>query len=94
MHTILRNLNLLDSAGRLSITNLAVVILLIKLAMSPSNLADAGALFVTLLNYGHKRKVTAETSNSELNTRMSQIETRVSEAESSVASAMLKIGLK
>lgn len=49
-------LNLLDRGGKLSLTNLAVVICLFKIALAPAfSLADMGVLLLTLLNYAHKR---------------------------------------
>lgn len=49
-------LNLLDHKKRLSISNAAVVICVIKIALAPQvSLVDAGALLVALLNYSHKR---------------------------------------
>lgn len=52
----LRFFNLLDRANRLSITNSAVYVLIIKIAVAPSiDWAVVAGLLVTLLNYGHKR---------------------------------------
>lgn len=53
---ILAFLNLQDSNGNLSITNLAVYAALVKAILTPgSNLEDAGILLVAILNYSHKR---------------------------------------
>lgn len=49
-----------DSGKRLSVTNCAVIIALVKLALSHSNPVDAGALFATVLNYAHRRYVGAQ----------------------------------
>ena len=51
----LKFLNLLDSSGCLSLTNLAVYIAMFKMASSHAAPIDAGALFASLLNYAHKR---------------------------------------
>ena len=49
-------LNLQDSNGNLSITNLAVYAALVKMMFVPgASLEDAGILLVTILNYSHKR---------------------------------------
>lgn len=54
--------NLLDAEGRLSISNSGVYVLLVKVAMSPTiDWPTAAGLLVTLLNYSHKRMVTAGT---------------------------------
>lgn len=54
-------LGLLDQEKKLSLTQLAVWITLIKLALAPStSLVDLGALLVTVANYAHKRAVNSE----------------------------------
>ena len=56
MLKLLKFMNCLDRAGRLSITNLGVIVLLVKVAVSPNmDWAVVAGLLVTLLNYGHKR---------------------------------------
>lgn len=55
----LRFLNLVDRSCNLSITNIAVIVLITKIAMAPTlDWQTAAALLVTLLNYAHKRKET------------------------------------
>jgi len=49
-------LNLLDNAGNLSLTNIAVIVGLAKMAFSHQMTScDSVALVGTLLNYAHKR---------------------------------------
>lgn len=56
MNKVLTFLNLLDSEGNLSITNTAVFVCVIKMALSAQFTGmDVGALIATLLNYAHKR---------------------------------------
>ncbi len=58
---LLNFLNLLDAEGKLSITNIAVVICLVKVAMAAQFTGlEVGGLVATLLNYGHKRMVNAD----------------------------------
>lgn len=58
MKRFLTFLNLLDVAGNLSITNVAVIVCITKMAMSAQmNGTEVGALIATLLNYAHKRAV-------------------------------------
>lgn len=57
-------LNLLDKDGNLSITNVAVIVGVTKMAlMSQMSGVDAVALVGTLLNYAHKRTVSSEAAN-------------------------------
>ena len=97
----LKFLNLLDKDSNLSISNIAVIIVLVKLAFTPSlSLIDAGTLLVTLMNYAHKRHSTAKTvkqsnefEQSTIN-KLKEFESKLSDTESNVAAAMLKVGLK
>lgn len=97
----LRFLNLLDRDNNLSISNIAVCIVLFKLAVTPSlSLIDAGTLLVTLMNYAHKRhssnKSVAQSSEFEsaIKSKLNEFESKLSDTESNVAAAMLKVGLK
>lgn len=46
----------INGDGNLSITNIAVIIVLYKLATTPStNITDCGALFLSLTHYGFKK---------------------------------------
>jgi hypothetical protein len=54
---ILSFFNLTDRDGNLSISNIAVIVCVTKMAIAPEvTLVDAGALLVALLNYSHKRQ--------------------------------------
>jgi hypothetical protein len=56
--TILKFLSLLDSEGNLSITNIAVIVAITKMAfVSQFTGVDSVALIGTMLNYAHKRMV-------------------------------------
>jgi hypothetical protein len=53
-------LRLVDENGQLSLTNVAVLVVLVKLALTQNaSLVDAGALFVSLLNYSGKKVLAA-----------------------------------
>ena len=54
-------LHLLDDQNRLSITNIAVIILVVKVAAAPLDWPTAAGLLCTLLNYGHKRVIDSKT---------------------------------
>lgn len=97
----LRFLNLLDKDSNLSISNIAVLIMLFKLALTPSlSLVDAGMLLITLMNYAHKRHSSAKSitqSNefeSNIKSKLLEFESKLTDTESNVAAAMLKVGLK
>lgn len=49
-------LRLLDFDGGLSLTNIGVIVAIVKLAASPSlSVQDTGVFLVAILNYAHKR---------------------------------------
>jgi hypothetical protein len=93
--------SLLDSEGRLSITNVAVIIVLAKLAISPSaSITEAGSLLVVLANYAHKRITNNQASdktedvqnqiNSAINLNSKQLES----LESKVSALAISAGMK
>jgi hypothetical protein len=56
MKRVLTFLNLVDSSGNLSITNVAVIVVITKIALLKSfSLTEASALLITMVNYAHKR---------------------------------------
>lgn len=58
MKSFLSFLNLTDTSGNLSITNIAVIVCVVKIALAPQfSITEVGALLVSLLNYAHKRFV-------------------------------------
>ncbi len=66
-------LNLLDIEGRLSITNVSLLIVLGKLVFIPEpSLPEICAFIATLANYSHKRMINND--NSKLNDNNSQKE--------------------
>lgn len=52
---VLRFFNLVDRSCNLSITNIAVIVLITKMAITTFDWPSAAGLMVALLNYGHKR---------------------------------------
>jgi hypothetical protein len=58
---LLRFFSLLDRAGRLSWTNVGLVVVLTKVALAPTvSLGEAGSLLLVLANYAHKRKLSVK----------------------------------
>lgn len=51
----LRFFSLVDREGNLSISNVAVIVIVTRIAIAPFDWATAAALLVSLLNYSHKR---------------------------------------
>lgn len=88
-------LNLLDRGGNLSISNVAVIICITKMAIAPQvSIVDAGALLISLLNYGHKRaesnKVEKTNKEQELSTLKETLE-KVVEVQNKITSDMSEI---
>ena len=55
-------LNLIDSQAKLSLTNIALYVVLVKLSLTTNiSLTECGALLLALLNYSHKRYVVSKT---------------------------------
>ena len=55
-HNVGHFFQILDQSNHLSITNLALYVILIKIALSPVlSITDAGTLFIVLLNYTSKK---------------------------------------
>lgn len=53
---LLKFLNLTDRQGNLSITNIAVIVCITKIAIAPTfTITEVGALMLSLFNYAHKR---------------------------------------
>lgn len=94
-------LNLLDNSGKLSITNLAVYVVLAKLiyVVNPG-LAETGALVATLLSYAHKRHTNAASSESDIDVESQiadatkSLTEQVTELSSQVSSLAVKVNLK
>jgi len=61
MKKILKFLNVVDREGNLSITNIAVIVLLTKIAIAPDmDWPTVGALLASMMNYMNKRTNTIE----------------------------------
>lgn len=63
MKQVLNFLNILDSDGNLSLTNLAFIAMVAKLVLTKNpDYATLGATVATVLNYMHKRNTNNENS--------------------------------
>lgn len=52
---VLKFLNLLDKDNNLSLTNVSVLVCIVKMCIPGSSIVDVGALLLALINYSHKR---------------------------------------
>lgn len=85
-------LNLLDAQGKLSITNVAVIVCLLKLALAPAaSITEAGTLLVALANYAHKRIINNTPAAPEADP---ELQKQLDEMQSIVSNLALKAGLK
>lgn len=64
-HTVLRFFNLLDRSKNLSITNIAIIVLITKMALTPFDWPTAAGLLVVMFNYMHKRAETNKVMETE-----------------------------
>jgi hypothetical protein len=90
-------LNVLDAEGRLSITNIAMYSILIKICLSQFEWASAVSLFVVCLNYAHKRVVNQSAQEPQEDTVTLQIEemkSKFEEVQSKVSALVLQAGIK
>jgi len=61
-HGLMSYLRVNDENNKLSLTNLALMLMLYKVYMTPAvSITDLTALFVAIANYGHKRHVNKDT---------------------------------
>lgn len=85
-------LNLLDAQGKLSITNVAVIVCLLKLALAPAaSITEAGTLLAALANYAHKRYTNAVPDEPQAD---QELQKQLNEMQSTVSNLALKAGLK
>ena len=84
LNKVLRFLNLSDRAGNLSITNIAVIVVITKIALAPTfTITECAALLVTLLNYGHKRIQSAK-AEQVVKVDLSNVESAIQSIQSQV----------
>lgn len=98
LKSVLKFLNILDTNENLSITNLAVIIALIKLSLAPTaSITEAGTLLIALANYGHKRFVNAqevEVPEDTISPKVEAIQAKLDDVTSQVSTLVLQSGMK
>lgn len=90
-------LNLIDENKKLSITNIAVIIILIKLITVPAiSITEVGTLFLALVNYSAKKIINNQKQNAvnPLQEQVSSFEEKLSDITSQVSALAIKQGLK
>ena len=87
-------LRLIDAEAKLSITNVAVYVVLVKVAIAPEfTLMDAGALFVTLLNYSGKKIINKIKEPETKQEPGSAVEERINKLQDKVNSIAVAVGI-
>jgi len=85
---------LIDDQGKLSITNVAVYVVLVKIAMvSEIDLMDAGILFVALLNYSGKKVLNKIKEPVDMEDPTALVEERISKLQDKVNSIAMAMGI-
>lgn len=80
-------MNLLDSEGKLSITNLAMYVIIGKVCAGPLDWSSAVTLFVVCANYMHKRASVKPEDNTAVADMVKQIE----DLKSSVTNLAMRV---
>jgi aspartate-semialdehyde dehydrogenase len=78
---ILSFLNLLDANHKLSLTNIALIVILTKIALSPFDYAGAAILLPVLASYMHKRYTTAKATATEKAQESAQISSLIAQMD-------------
>ena len=86
---LLKFLSLGDDQGNLSLTNLAMLIIVVKIALVPqASLIDLGTLLLAAANYAHKRYVNSKTQEPAPPVNLDPLHSRLSQAELQATTAM------
>lgn len=83
--------------GQLSLSNLAVLVVLVKLALAPQfSMTEIGALFIALMNYSGKKIINskAEKEQEAFSESQDEVVQKLSELESKVSALSLAAGFK
>lgn len=90
-------LNLLDVEGKLSITNLAMYVIILKVSLSPFDWASAVTLFIVCLNYMHKRTKYVPDESEDLKKFEQEVKSttdQINDLKSTITGIALKVGMK
>ena len=99
LEKVLDFFRIIDRSNKLSITNLAVYIVMFKIAVSQEfNLVDAGALLIALLNYSGKKVIDQMSQKKEdkvqeqMDLVRSDVESKVKELKEQLSEVKDKVG--
>lgn len=90
-------LNLLDVEGKLSITNLAMYVIIMKVSLSPFDWASAVTLFIVCLNYMHKRTKQLPDDSEDIKKFEENVKAtaeQINDLKSTITGIALKVGMK
>lgn len=88
---LLRFGNLLDRNNHLSITNVAVIVIITKMALAPFDWAVAAGLLVTMVNYAHKRSETNKTDKALDISKLSEQVTQLQETNAAIIKQSVEV---
>lgn len=102
---LLAFLNLLDFQDKLSITNLAMYLILLKVSFSQLDWASAVALFTLCANYAHKRSVSSKVATQDTESEIEKAKAMIAETtkatsqqieelRSVITTVAVKVGMK
>lgn len=88
-------LRLIDENDKLSLTNLCLYVVLVKISLTADfNLVDAGALFITLLNYSGKKLINKIKEKKEENLPLQEVHEKLRELQDKVNAVSVSLGIK
>ena len=92
----LRNLRILENnTKKVSLSNVAVIVILVKLAISPFDWAAASALLFSLISYQGAKVINKKLElPSDLENQVTEIKEKLSKQESQVTALSVQSGLK
>ncbi len=95
---LLNFFNLLDSEGRLSLTNTALVVTVVKLAIAPqASITEVGAMFLAIANYALKRNAINSNQEPDESAALSvanEVKSKMEQIQSSVNGLLISAGMK
>jgi len=96
INKILKFFRLVNGDNNLSLTNIACIIILFKLALIPQyGLEDLGVLFVVLLNYSAKKVITKDKKQEEVQeaTDYTKMKDDIKDLKDKISSVAIATGL-
>jgi hypothetical protein len=94
--SVLRTLRIIESnSTRVSLSNLAVIVILFKIAISPFDWATAAGLLFALISYQSKKVINKKVQDpNESEARVIEIKEKLESMESKVSALSVQSGIK